>query len=403
MSAFAPRPSRPWWSEIPREHHATRLSFFIAGFFMAVWASLVPFVKTHLGLDEGSFGLLLLALGLGGLIAMPAAGAWVARAGARRVLACSVPVCGALLVALALTLWLPLEAASLAGALVTGLGLLLFGMAFGGIDVGMNVHSVVVDARSPKRLLSGFHALYSVGGVAGALAMTALLHLSFSPVAAAMLLTVLFVLVWFKVGRWVIEEAGREEKKSGDKTPLFVLPRGGVLFLGAVCFILFLAEGAVLDWSGLFLTETRGMCLENAGLGFAFFSVAMTVMRFLGDRLIARIGPRATVRTGAFLAALALLLAVGVDSGEAALLAFFLLGVGSSNIVPIAFAATGEQKEMPMALALASATTLGYAGLLTGPALIGFVAHRTSLSTAFLCEAALLLAVALAAGRFRAK
>ena len=87
MSAFAPRPSRPWWSEIPREHHATRLSFFIAGFFMAVWASLVPFVKTHLGLDEGSFGLLLLALGLGGLIAMPAAGAWVARAGARRVLA----------------------------------------------------------------------------------------------------------------------------------------------------------------------------------------------------------------------------------------------------------------------------------------------------------------------------
>ena len=176
--------------------------------------------------------------------------------------------------------------------------------------------------------------------------------------------------------------------------PKFAIPKGIVLLLGAVCFIMFMVEGSILDWGALFLMEDKGAAIEHAGMGFAVFSVAMTLMRLLGDRVIMAIGPRKTVVFGAAGAAAAFALAVLSPGFWGSLAAFFLIGLGVANLVPIAFAATGEQKEMPMSLALSAATTMGYAGLLAGPAGIGALAKATSLSFAFLCEAALLVAVA---------
>lgn len=375
-------------NDIPREHHATRLSFFLAGFIMAVWASLVPFVKNRLAMDEAVFGLLLLSLGLGALVTMPAAGMLVARLGTRRVLAWAVPATAAL------GLLIPwVSDGWLAAALLA-----FFGAAFGAIDVSMNVHSIEVEKASGRRMLSGFHALYSVGGVAGALGMSLLLNLQVTPERSSAVLFILTALLWTWVGRWTLE-AGKSDFAEGRKFPL---PRGRVLILGAVCFVLFMTEGSVLDWGALYLTETQGAAIENAGLGFAAFSVAMTAMRLLGDRLITRAGPRATVLIGSILASMGFVLAVSVSSAWVTILAFFLVGLGAANIVPIAFAGTGEQTDMPMSLAMAGVTTLGYAGLLTGPALIGFIAEHTSLGTAFLMEAVLLLAVAWSSRYFRA-
>lgn len=374
--------------DIPPSHHATRLSFFLAGFIMAVWASLVPFVKQRLGMDEALFGMLLLTLGLGALVTMPVAGMIVSRRGTREVLAWAVPLTS-LLGAFIPWVTNPWAAAAL---------LALFGAVFGAIDVSMNVHSIEVEKQSGRKMLSGFHALYSVGGVAGALLMSLLLNLQFAPAWAALTLLLLGALVWGYVVRWTLV-AGKAEEAHGYGFPL---PKGRVLLLGGVCFVMFLVEGSILDWGGLYLTETQGASLENAGLGFAAFNVAMTLMRFLGDRLITKAGPKSTVLMGSLLAAAGFILAVSISSPWITIAAFFLIGIGASNIVPIAFAATGDQKDMSMSLAMASVTTVGYAGLLMGPALIGFVAHRTSLGTAFLMEAALLLFVAWSSRLFRA-
>lgn len=373
-------------SDIPLSHHATRLSFFLAGFVMAVWAALVPFAKSRLGMDEGSFGLLLLCVGLGALVTMPFFGILVARAGCRPILAVALPA----------ALFLPAAVSLMSSSWAAAALLVLFGAAFGAVDVSMNVHSVAVEKAAGRKLLSGFHALYSVGGVAGALLMTALLNISLPPWLAALLLAATASLIWLAAGRWVLPDAGKSEHSAKQR---FVFPKGAILVIGLLAGVMFLVEGSILDWGAVFLSEAKGADMENASLGFAAFSAAMTLMRLVGDRLIMRLGAKRTTCWGALIAAAAIVAAVLVPSPGAAMAAFFIVGAGVANIVPILFASSGEQDEMPMSLALASITTLGYAGLLAGPAVIGAVAHAASLPAALIGEALLLVAAAAAASR----
>lgn len=165
------------------------------------------------------------------------------------------------------------------------------------------------------------------------------------------------------------------------------------MFIGALCFIMFLAEGSMLDWSALFLTTLRGVEHSQAGLGYALFSIAMTIGRLNGDRVVNALGRYKMLLIGSLCAAVGLALAVVCDSAAIALLGFMLVGLGASNVVPILFSAAGNQHDMPANLAIASVTTLGYAGILAGPALIGFIAQVSSLTVAFGCVTVLLLAV----------
>ena len=177
------------------------------------------------------------------------------------------------------------------------------------------------------------------------------------------------------------------------------MPRGVVLLIGALAFVLFLAEGAVLDWSAVFLTSVRHMDAAYAGLGYAAFAATMTAGRLAGDRIVDRLGPRRVVLTGGLCAAAGFVASVAAPSWQAALGGYALVGVGCANIVPVLFSAVGRQTAMPENVAVPAITTLGYAGILAGPAGIGFVAHLTSLPTAFLVLAAMLAAVALGSRR----
>jgi MFS family permease len=177
--------------------------------------------------------------------------------------------------------------------------------------------------------------------------------------------------------------------------PAFALPHGIVLLIGALCFVLFLTEGAVLDWSAVFLTSVRGMEKSYAGLGYAAFATTMTIGRLTGDRVVQRFGGTRVIVFGSICAAAGFVLATLVPSWQAALLGYALVGVGCSNIVPVLFTSVGRQSAMPENVAVPAITTLGYAGILAGPAAIGFVAHATSLSIAFLILAVMLLGVAL--------
>ncbi|MCJ2073314.1 MFS transporter [Methylobacterium sp. J-030] len=168
--------------------------------------------------------------------------------------------------------------------------------------------------------------------------------------------------------------------------------------LGLLCFVVFLTEGSALDWSAVFLIQQRGLDPAWAALGYAAFSVTMTAGRLAGDRIVARLGRRRVVILGGLLAAAGLALSVVMPAWAATLAGYALVGAGCANIVPILFTAAGRQTAMPAHAAVPAVTTLGYAGVLVGPALIGFVAHALGLPAAFLIVAALLLGVA-AAGR----
>jgi MFS family permease len=170
-----------------------------------------------------------------------------------------------------------------------------------------------------------------------------------------------------------------------------------VLLLGLLCFISFLAEGSMLDWSAVLLRDSRGFSEASAGIGYAVFSVAMALGRLTGDRAVARFGPVRTVRYGACVAAAGFMMAALLVEPWAALAGFALVGLGAANIVPVMFGAAGRLPGTSPGIAIATVTTLGYVGLLCGPALVGFLAHVSSLPLALATVGATLLLTAVSA------
>ncbi|NWA27994.1 MFS transporter [Pseudomonas gingeri] len=370
----APAPVKPG----RLEQMSTRIAFFIAGFGVAAWAPLVPYAKARAGLDEGTLGLLLLCLGVGSIIAMPVAGTLASRFGCRRVL-----TIGTVLICIALPL---LATVSSIPGLVASL--FLFGAGLGSVDSTVNLQAVIVERASGKTMMSGFHGLFSLGGIAGAAGVSALLGLGLSPLGAMGVVLLFLLAALFKAAPHLLPYG------SESSGPAFAVPHGVVLFIGLLCFVVFLAEGAMLDWSAVFLSAERQVEDAYAGLGYAAFALTMTLGRLTGDAIVRRLGAQRVIVFGGITAAAGLALATLAPAWEAALVGYALVGAGCSNIVPVLYTAVGKQKVMPESIAVPAVTTLGYAGILAGPAAIGMIAHASSLSLAFMVIALMLLGVA---------
>ncbi|MFQ6555630.1 MFS transporter [Pseudomonas sp. Lb2C1-1] len=360
------------------EQMSTRIAYLIAGIGIAAWAPLVPYAKVRANLDEGTLGLLLLCLGVGSILAMPISGALAARFGCRRVLSG-----GTLLICLALPLLATMTSLPWLVA-----ALFLFGAGLGTVDSTVNLQAVIVERASGKTMMSGFHGMFSLGGIIGAAGVSALLGLGLSPLGATLVVNGVLLVALFKAAPHLLPYG------SESSGPAFAIPHGVVLFIGILCFIVFLAEGAVLDWSAVFLTTERAVDTAYAGLGYAAFALTMTVGRLTGDSVVHRLGAKRVIIYGGSIAAAGFLLATLAPMWQAALLGYALVGAGCSNIVPVLYTAVGKQTLMPEAIAVPAITTIGYAGILAGPALIGFVAHGSSLSIAFGLIAISLVAVA---------
>ena len=369
---------------------ATRMIFLMSGFAMASWAPMVPYAKARLQLDDAGLGLALLAFGGGSMLSMPVIG-WLAhRFGNNRV----IGFAGALM-----CLALPALALVSTTALLA-VGLLYFGAMLGAVDVAMNAHAVEVERLEGRAVMSGFHGLFSLGGLAGAAGMSAMLASGLPLLTCALLVSAVVALITISQQTSLLRGQRSVSQVVGPSFA-FRLPRGLLLLVGALCFVSFLAEGSMLDWSALLLRDFRGTSAAAAGTGYACFSVAMAVGRLTGDRMVARFGPVATVRAGATLAALGFLMAALLPWQATALLGFVLVGLGAANVVPVMFSAAGRLPDATPAVSIAAVTTLGYAGLLLGPALIGFVAHASSLPVALAGVALLLLFVEAFAGVVR--
>lgn len=365
----------------PETRLATRVSFVAAGFAMACWAPLVPFAKANVGVDEAGLGLLLLCLGGGSITAMPLTGWLAARVGSKPLI-----IGGGL----GLVLLLPLLV--LAGSVpLLAVVLMAFGASLGTIDVAMNIHAVEVERDAPKPMMSGFHAMFSIGGFAGAGGVTLLLAMGVTPFIAACcgsILTLAALLI--ASPRLLVARAG--------EPMAFALPRGMVLLLAVLAGITFLVEGAILDWGALLITARDLLDPAQGGFGYMLFAAAMTIGRLTGDAVVARMGGTRILVIGGSTAILGFILLLTSPVTAVALSGFVLIGLGASNIVPVLFSLAGRQRVMSPALAIAAVTTVGYGGILLGPALLGFLAHRFDLVIAFALLAVLLAIIPVSAG-----
>lgn len=371
-----------------RARWAVTAYFVSTGAALGTWTARIPAIKQDLGLDEGQVTLALFAVAAGSVLAMQAIGRLADRYGSARVLTPAG-------LAMAASLLVPGFATDLPMLLV---GLLLFGAGHGTVDVAMNTHAMQVQRSYGRPIVSTFHAMFSVGGLLGA-------GVGALAAYASIGVGVHFALVGAALAA-VLLPASRELLPPEAKVPSGSAPRQrgispGILFLGVLAFFCSVGEGSMADWSPLYLHDVLETGPAVAAIGYAVFSAMMAVFRFLGDFLVARLGPVVLVRCCGAIAGTGLGTALLLHHPVAAIIGFALFGIGLSCIIPQVFSAAGSRDPSRSGRDLAQVSTLGYGGLLAGPVVIGLISSWTDLSIGLAVPAALALLVALSAPAVR--
>ncbi|MEU1878889.1 MFS transporter [Streptosporangium sp. NPDC020072] len=346
--------------------------FFLAlGTVSGAWAARIPAVKSDLGLSNGQLAYGLFALTTGLIVGMRFAGRLTDRFGSARVITPAAVVTALAVIPPGYAPTLPLLIAAL----------FLYGVVNASLDVSMNAHGVEVERACGRPLMSGFHGMYSVGGLLGA--GIGGLFAWFGAGAGPTLATtgVTLALASLLAGRHLLPPAP-PAAPSQDQATAGTRRNGWIVLIGVVAFAGLVGEGAAVDWTAVYLFEDLRSSQGVAALGFAAFSTAMTIGRLAGDRLALRFGPVRLVRVSGLLAAAGLGAALLVGQIPVAVAGFTLFGLGLSTIVPQVFSAAGNHDPQRAGASIAQVATIGYAGLVAGPALIGGAAEIVGLPAA---------------------
>ena len=339
-----------------RHRLSTYIGYIILGLAFGLWAMLVPFVKDRLHVDKAQLGMLLLLIATGAVISMFFTGLTAAKLGCKKTV-------------------------------ITGLFMLLFGVGRGMLDVTLNIQGAIVEESMQKHLMAGFHSMYSFGVFFGILIVTFLLKFTSSTYAAFILVGLIFILL-LSIIPALLSYGGEKPQK------LFIKPTRILFVLGIICFIAFVAEGVILDWSALFMREVRNIQPEYAGYSFSLFYITMGIFRFLGDKTAEKFSIKTILFASSILAILGIYIMLYVPYNIASFIGFTLAGAGLANMVPVTISAAGKYRgSMPLSIAVSAVATIGYFGTLIGPSVMGFVSENTSLTTAFSLIGLLLLII----------
>jgi predicted MFS family arabinose efflux permease len=361
-----------------------RAQFFISGALFATWGVHVPSVKMHYALGESALAIAMLAAGFGALLALTQAGRIVGRFGPRAVTLANGLVCAS---GIAFLLAFESYAALLAVMLV-------YGMSSSLMDVSINAEASELERMAGRPLMSGFHALFSLGGMAGA-ATGSLLHAASVAAPQHLLGAAAVGVATVLLGCSVML---RMEGPPAAGMPMS-LPTGPLALIGLLAALGLIAEGAMYDWSVLYLRQELRADAGVAALAYASFSGAMAAARFAGDRVRARMAAVPLLRWSGVLGAAGMALALAVPHPAAALIGFALVGLGFANVVPVLFSAAARVPGVTPAHGIAAVSAVGYLGMMAGPPLIGFIAEASSLTLGLSAVALFALVLAMAAKR----
>ena len=351
---------------------AVSLIFAINGMVFGTWASRIPAIVDFHDLSPGSLGLLIFLAGLSAVIAFSIFGRAADRYGAafitKRATLLLIPLT-LLFIAYANSIWMLVFA------------VIFFGAIHGGDDVAMNAWAAEVEREYTRPVMSSFHAMWSLGaGIgAGLGSLLAFYEVGFKN-HFSLISIVIFVLA---LSAAVVPFESQKNKKEAN-SPFISIPKGSLLPVATITFFASLSEGAVADWSAIFLKSIASLNDGNAALGFTVFSVCMFSMRLLGDRISFILGPATAARYSGLVALTGSIILLVSDSFLLLLLGFGLIGLGIAVIIPLAFSRAGNDETISQGTAIASIATLGYGGMLLGPLFLGLIAEITSIKTSFL-------------------
>lgn len=378
-----------------RARVATSLLFLLFGTALGTWTSRIPAVKAGLGVDDGGLSIALLAFAVGAILGMVVLGRLVDRFGSTRVMVPTAVLEGLLLIPPAFVPSLP--------TLVVAL--LAFGAVHGTLNIAMNANAIEVQRTMGRPIMSSFHAVYSIGGFLGAGIGGLFAQAEFSA-GTTFVVTgglVLVLAVWATL--WALPASVRTPVERpeirADQPRRTFRQRYDLLLLGVLAMFALVGEGTAADWSAVYLRDNLHTTAGFAASAFAAFSIMMTAGRLVGDRLVALLGPVLLVRISGIVASVGMTAALLVNQPVAAVIGFGCLGAGMSCIAPQVYSAAGNRDPARAGQALSQVVSMGYAGFLIGPILIGGASTIVGLPQALGIPSLLVLLVAVGAFALR--
>ncbi len=359
-------------TNIKNARFAVIVIFAVNGVLFGSWASRIPAISNFHNLSPASLGLLIFLLGLSAVVAFSAFGRAADKFGASfvtKLASCTLLPLTLIFIAYANSIW------TLVAAII------FFGAIHGGIDVAMNAWAAEVERKSKRPLMSSFHAMWSLGSGIGAGFGVLLTTHKFGVEAHFTIISVVVLLITLSILAIPFQS---ETKQKNKDAPFISIPKGPLLAVAFITFFASLGEGAVADWSAIFLIDVASVEEGTAALGFAAFSICMFSMRLMGDKIVSIIGPSKTARYSGLVALIGATILVTFESFIPLVIAFSLIGLGIAVIIPLAFSRAANDKNISQGTAIASIATLGYGGMLIGPLFVGFIADATSIKTSFL-------------------
>jgi MFS family permease len=368
-------------------------AFFVQGFLFASWTAHIPHVKDHLHLSDGSLGIALLGAPIGSMLAMLAVSRLLPKFGSRRVV--RVALVGYCLAG-------PLV--GLSTSLVTFfVAFLLWGIFQGSFDVSMNAQAIAVEGRVGRRLMPGFHGSWSMGSLAGAGVGVLGVGLGWSLSEQLLIFAVpcLFVVGWLSTRMIPDDQAGVDGSSGPTEKVRWSLLQKAIVVLAAIAFADMFCEGAVADWTAVYLHGTLHTSAVVAGLGYATYLLIMMTVRLLGNKVMNRYPVYLALPLLAIVGAVGLAVGLIINRPASVLVGFMCLGAGLALVVPMVFSACGHIPHVHPGTAVATVSACGWTGFVLGPPLIGGIATLTSLRTALFLLPLLTAVVVVATGTAR--
>ena len=373
--------------------NAVVAAFFVQGFLFASWTAHIPHIKDHLHLGDGSLGIALLGAPMGSMLAMLAVARLLPRFGSRRVVRISL---------VGYCLAGPLV--GLSTSLVTFfIAFLLWGIFQGALDVSMNAQAIAVEGRAGRRLMPGFHGSWSMGSLAGAGVGVLGVGLGWSLSEQLLIFAVpcLFVVGWLSTQMIPDDQARVESSSALSENARWSLLQKAIVVLSAIAFADMLCEGAVADWTAVYLRGTLHTSAVVAGLGYAAYLLIMMTVRLLGNQVMNRFPVYLALPLLAIVGTVGLGVGLIINHPASVLVGFMCLGAGLALVVPMVFSACGHIPNVHPGTAVATVSACGWTGFVLGPPLIGAIASLTSLRTALFLLPLLSAVVVVATGTAR--
>jgi len=351
---------------------AVALVYFSMGLCFSSWASRIPEIKSALHLNDALFGTILFALPVGQFLMMPFSGKLVTRFGSHKVLPYALPAYTIVLSSIGLV----------HAGWQLAIALLLFGISGNLCNISINTQGVAAEKLYQRSIMASFHGGWSLAGFAGALIGIAMINLHIEPLwHFVSIILIVWIIVWINYP--FLDRTKHRTKPDEPKRKLFNRPDGVLIQLGIIGFCSMASEGAMFDWSGIYFKDVVHAPDSLVVLGYTSFMVMMATGRFVADYFVSKIGRKRLMQICGVMISTGLFTAVFFPYLIPCTLAFMLVGLGVSSMVPSVYSAAGRHSKVPTGIALATVSSVSFLGFLMGPPLIGYISQAAGLRYSF--------------------